>query len=56
MLKILINNKTSTVYKKFDFEIMNNIIYLLLILCKNTFDENLKLDSHKGLERMLSLA
>ena len=55
-LEILINNKTSAVYKKFDFDMRNNIIYLLLILCKKVLDENLKLDSHKGLERMLSLA
>ena len=55
-LEILINNKTSAVYKKFDFDMRNNIIYLLLILCKKVLDENLKLDSLKGLERMLSLA
>ena len=55
-LEILINKKTSKVYKQFDLELRNNIIYLLLILCKEVFDENFKLDSHKGLERMLSLA
>ena len=55
-LEILINKKTSKVYKQFDIELRNNVIYLLLILCKDVFEENFKLDSHKGLERMLSLA
>ena len=55
-LCILINKKTSEVYKTFDIEIRNNIIYFLLILCRDVYDEELKLDSHNALESMLSLA
>lgn len=55
-LELLINKKTSQVYKTFDIEVRNNIIYLLLVLCQNVLEENFKLDSHNGLERMLSLA
>ena len=55
-LDILINKKTSKVYKTFDIEARNNIIYLLLVLCQDILEENFKLDSHNGLERMLSLA
>ena len=56
-LEILINKKTSNVYRKqFDIGSRNNIIYLLLVLCQDVLEENLKLDSHKALERILSLA
>ena len=54
-LSILINKKTYDVFKTFDIEIRNNIIYLLLVLCQNVFEENLKLDSHYALERMLKI-
>ena len=55
-LCILINKNTSEVYKSFDIEKRNNIIYFLLVLCRDVYDEQLKIDSHNALERMLSLA
>jgi hypothetical protein len=54
-LCILINKNTSEVYKSFDNEKRNNIIYFLLVLCRDVYDEALKIDSHNALERMLSL-
>ena len=55
-LDILINDKTSDVYKQFDYKERNNIIYLLLVLCKNVLEEQLKLDSFNGLSQLLGLA
>ena len=55
-LDLLINEKTSEVYKHFDINQRNNIIYLLLVLCKDVLEEQLKLDSFNGLSQMLSLA
>ena len=55
-LDILINPNTSPIYKTFDIEKRNNIIYLLLLLCRDVYDEKLKLDSHNALERLLSIA
>ena len=52
-LDLLINDNTKEVYKNFDSNIKNNIIFILLVLCRDTIDENLKLDAHKGLKQML---
>ena len=53
---ILINNRTFEVYKQIGAEIRNDIICFLLALCQKVLDENLKMDSHQALEKMLNLA
>ena len=53
---ILVNNNTSEVYKQIGNEIRNDIICFLLALCHNILDENLKLDAHQALDKMLNLA
>ena len=56
-LELLINDKTSKVYKKqFDINSRNNIIHLLIVLCQQVFEENLKIDSHNALVKLLNLA
>ena len=56
-LELLINSKTSNVYKKqFDINSRNNIIHLLIVLCQQVFEENLKIDSHNALVKLLNLA
>lgn len=55
LLGILINKKTSHVYKTMDIQVRNNIIHLLLILCNNAFEEDLKLESHNALKQMLKI-
>ena len=56
-LELLINDKTSNVYKKqFDINSRNNIIHLLIVLCQQVFEENLKIDSHNTLVKLLNLA
>ena len=54
-LDILINEKTNKVYKNWDSNCKNNIISILLILCRDVIDENLKLDAHAGLKNMLDI-
>ena len=54
-LDILINEKTNKVYKNWDSNCKNNIISILLILCRDVIDENLKLDAHAGLKSMLDI-
>ena len=56
-LELLINSKTSNVYKKqFDINSRNNIIHLLIVLCQQVLEENLKIDSHNALVKLLNLA
>ena len=54
-LDLLINDNTKEVYKNFDSFKKNNIIFVLLVLCRDTLDENLKLDSHAGLKKLLDI-
>ena len=54
-LSELINDETNKVYKNGDSDIKNNIIYVLLVLCRDAIDENLKLDAHAGLKKMLEI-
>ena len=54
-LDLLINDNTKEVYKEFDSDKKNNIIFVLLVLCRDTLDENLKLDSHAGLKKLLDI-
>ena len=54
-LNLLINDNTRAIYKEFNSEYKNNIIFLLLVLCRDVFDEELKLDVHKDLKLMLEL-
>ena len=54
-LDLLINDKTKEVYKGFDSDKKNNIIFVLLVLCRDSIDENLKLDSHTGLIKLLDI-
>ena len=54
-LGILINHNTKEIYKEFDLNKKNNIINILLILCRDTMDEDLKLDAHKGLIKLLKI-
>ena len=54
-LSELINDETNKVYKNGDSDIKNNIIYVLLVLCRDAIDENLKLDAHEGLKKMLEI-
>ena len=54
-LDLLINDNTKEVYKNFDSFKKNNIIFVLLVLCRDTLDENLKLDSHVGLKKLLDI-
>ena len=53
---ILVNSKTSQIYKQFGEEVRNQIIYFLIVLCRDVLDENLKLDAHYALGKMLNLA
>ena len=54
-LDILINDNTKKIYKEFDPTYKNNIIIILLLLCRNAVEENLKLDAHKGLKKLLDI-
>ena len=54
-LSIIINKNTSSVYRNSNLEVRNNIINYLILICKDAIDENLKLDSHDALERVLGL-
>lgn len=54
-LDLLINDNTKEVYKTFESDEKNNIIFVLLVLCRDTIDENYKLDAHAGLKRMLDI-
>ena len=53
---ILVNSKTSQIYKQFGEEVRNQIIYFLIVICRDVLDENLKLDAHYALGKMLNLA
>jgi len=53
---ILVNNKTSQIYQQFGEEVRNQIIYFLIVLCRDVLDENLKYDAHIALGKMLNLA
>ena len=52
---LLINDNTKETYKKLNSDYKNNIIYVLLVLCRDTMDENLKLDAHSSLKKMLDI-
>ena len=54
-LDLLINENTKNVYMGYNSSIKNNIIIILLVLCRDTIDENLKLDAHLGLIKMLDI-
>ena len=54
-LDLLINDNTKEVYINFDSGKKNNIIFVLLVLCRDTIDENLKLDAHTGLKKLLDI-
>jgi hypothetical protein len=54
-LDLLINDNTKEVYKEFDSDKKNSIIFVLLVLCRDSIDENLKLDSHTGLIKLLDI-
>ena len=52
---LLINDNTKETYKKLNSDYKNNIIYVLLVLSRDTMDENLKLDAHSSLKKMLDI-
>lgn len=54
-LNLLINDNTKEIYKEFNSNNKNRIIYLLLILCRDALDDNLKNDAHKGLKKLLDI-
>ena len=54
-LDLLINENTEKVYKNFESVKKNNIIFILLVLCRDTIDENYKLNAHYGLIKMFDI-
>ena len=54
-LNLLINDNTKEIYKKFDSDNKNRIIYLLLVICRDALDDNLKYDAHKALKKLLDI-
>ena len=54
-LDLLINENTEKVYKNFESVKKNNIIFILLVLCRDTIDENYKLNAHLGLIKMFDI-
>ena len=54
-LNLLINDNTKEIYKKFDSDNKNRIIYLLLVICRDALDDNLKYDAHKALKKLLEI-
>ena len=54
-LDLLINENTEKVYKNFETVKKNNIIFILLVLCRDTIDENYKLNAHYGLIKMFDI-
>ena len=54
-LNLLINEETKEVYKQFKSESKNEIINLLLVICRDAIDEEIKLDAHKDLVLMLGI-
>ena len=54
-LDLLINENTEKVYKNFETVKKNNIIFILLVLCRDTIDENYKLNAHLGLIKMFDI-
>ena len=54
-LNLLINDNTKEIYKKFDSDNKNRIIYLLLVICRDALDDILKYDAHKALKKLLDI-
>ena len=54
-LDLLINENTEKVYKNFESVKKNNIIFILLVLCRDAIDENYKLNAHLGLIKMFDI-
>ena len=54
-LDLLINENTEKVYKNFETVKKNNIIFILLVLCRDAIDENYKLNAHLGLIKMFDI-